>query len=35
MDGIVSFLDSKHNQLIEELWAELKREFSVDGVYHS
>src|SRR6266705_1957582 len=33
MDGIVSFLDSKHNQLIEELWAELKQEFSVDGVY--
>ena len=26
MDGIVSFLDSKHNQLIEELWAELKQE---------
>src|SRR5436305_5761825 len=33
MDGIVSFLDSKHNQLIEELWAELKREFTVQGVY--
>ncbi len=33
MDGIVSFLDSKHNQLIEELWAELKQEFSVYGVY--
>src|SRR5438552_9728070 len=33
MDGIVSFLDSKHNQLIEELWAELKREFIVQGVY--
>src|SRR6266487_5093776 len=33
MDGIVSFLDSKHNQLIEELWAELEREFSVHGVY--
>ena len=33
MDGIVSFLDSKHNQLIEELWAELEREFSVQGVY--
>jgi 2'-5' RNA ligase len=33
MDGIVSFLDSKHNQFIEELWAELKQEFSMDGVY--
>ena len=33
MHGIVSLLDSKHNQLVEELWAELKREFSVDGVY--
>ena len=33
MDGIVSLLDSKHNQLIEELWAELKREFTVQGVY--
>src|SRR5215467_14127526 len=33
MDGIVSLLDNDHNQLIEELWAELKREFSVDGVY--
>jgi 2'-5' RNA ligase len=33
MHGIVSLLDSKHNQLVEELWAELKREFSVQGVY--
>jgi 2'-5' RNA ligase len=33
MHGIVSLLDSKHNQLVENLWAELKREFSVDGVY--
>ena len=33
MHGIVSLLDSKHNQLVEELWAELKQEFSVDGVY--
>ena len=33
MHGIVSLLDSKHNQFIEELWAELKQEFSVDGVY--
>jgi len=32
MDGIVSLLDSKHYQLVENLWAELKREFSVDGV---
>ncbi len=33
MHGIVTFLDNDHYQLIEELWAELKREFSVDGVY--
>ena len=33
MNGIVSLLDSKHNQLVEELWAELEREFSVQGVY--
>lgn len=33
MDGIVSLLDSKHTQYIEELWAELKQVFSVDGVY--
>ncbi len=33
MNGIVSLLDSKHNQLVEELWAELDREFSVHGVY--
>jgi 2'-5' RNA ligase len=32
MDGIVSLLDNDHYQLVEELWAELKREFSVDGV---
>jgi hypothetical protein len=33
MHGIVSLLDNDQNQLVEELWAELKREFSVDGVY--
>src|SRR6266581_2087024 len=33
MHGIGSLLDNDHNQLIEELWAELKREFSVQGVY--
>jgi hypothetical protein len=33
MDGIVSLFDNDHNQLVEELWAELKQEFSVDGVY--
>ena len=31
--GIVSLLDSDHNKLIEELWANLEREFSVHGVY--
>jgi len=33
MHGIVSLLDSKQNQLVEEIWAELEREFSVQGVY--
>jgi 2'-5' RNA ligase len=33
MHGIVSLLDKDHNQLVEELWAELEREFSVHGVY--
>src|SRR2546426_2016442 len=33
MHGIVSLLDKDHYQLIEELWAELEREFSVHGVY--
>ncbi len=33
MHGIVSLLDDKHYQLVEELWAELEREFSVRGVY--
>ena len=33
MHGISSLLDNDHNQLIEELWAELEREFSVCGVY--
>ena len=33
MHGMVSLLDSKHNRLVEELWAELKRDFSVQGVY--
>jgi hypothetical protein len=33
MHGIVSLLDKDHYQLVEELWAELEREFSVHGVY--
>ncbi len=33
MHGIVSLLDNEHNQLVEELWAELEQEFSVRGVY--
>lgn len=33
MHGIVTFLDYDHYQHVEELWAELKQEFSVDGVY--
>ena len=33
MHGIVTLLDNEHHQLVEDLWTELKREFSVDGVY--
>ncbi len=33
MHAIVSLLDNDHHYLIEDLWAELKREFSVHGVY--
>jgi len=33
MHGIVSLLDNKHYQLVENLWAELEREFAVRGVY--
>jgi 2'-5' RNA ligase len=33
MHGIVSLLDDQHYQLVENLWAELKREFAVEGVY--
>ncbi len=33
MHGIVSLLDDQHYQLVEDLWAELKQEFAVEGVY--
>lgn len=33
MHGIVTLLDNNHYQLIEDLWAELERGFSVRGVY--
>ena len=33
MEGIVSLLDDKHYQVVEDLWAELAREFGVRGVY--
>jgi len=33
MHGIVTLLDNEHYQLIEDLWAELERRFSVHGVY--
>ena len=33
MHGVVSLLDNKHYQLVENLWAELEREFAVRGVY--
>jgi 2'-5' RNA ligase len=33
MHGIATLLDSDHYRLIEDLWAELERRFSVRGVY--
>jgi len=33
LHGIVSLLDNKHYQLVEDLWAKLEREFAVRGVY--
>ncbi len=33
MHGLVTLLDNDHYQLIEDLWAELERGFSVRGVY--
>jgi len=33
MHGIVSLLDDTHYEQVEALWAELKREFGVRGVY--
>jgi 2'-5' RNA ligase len=33
MHGIVTLLDNDHYRLIEDLWAELERRFSVHGVY--
>ena len=33
MDGIVSLLDDEHYKLVEEIWAELDREFGLRGIY--
>jgi 2'-5' RNA ligase len=33
MHGVVSLLDHKHYQLVEDLWAGLAREFAVNGIY--
>lgn len=33
MHSVVSLLDQKHYQLLEDLWAELAREFAVRGIY--
>lgn len=33
MHGIVSLLDDTHYQIVENLWAELERDFFVRGVY--
>jgi hypothetical protein len=32
MHGVVSLLDNKHYQLVEDLWVELAREFAVSSV---
>lgn len=33
MHGVVSLLEDKYYRLIEDLWAELEKEFGVRGVY--
>lgn len=33
MHGVVSLLDNQHYRIVEDLWAELEREFAVRGVY--
>jgi 2'-5' RNA ligase len=33
MHGIVTLLDNDHYRLIEDLWAELERRYSIRGVY--
>ena len=33
MNGVVSLLDDKHYQLVEDLWLALKRQFGVEQIY--
>jgi 2'-5' RNA ligase len=33
MDGIVSILGDEHNKWVEDIWAELDREFGLRGIY--
>jgi len=33
MQSVVSLLDHKHYQLVEDLWSELARKFAVYGIY--
>ena len=33
MHGIVSLLDDEHYALVEDIWAELEKEFGVHGLY--
>jgi len=35
MHSVVSLLDNKHYQQVEDLWAELAQEFAVSGIYVS
>ncbi len=32
MDGVVSLLDEKHYRLVEELWAEMRERFGLQGI---
>ncbi len=33
MHGIVSLLDDEHYALVEDIWAQLEKEFGVHGLY--
>ena len=35
MKGVISLLDSRHSDLVGELWDRLNREFGLSGVYET